>query len=112
VSVLLPALVVFLLLNLVAGLWRVSVGPSAADRMLSALLFGSTTVAVLLLLAEWQQVPALRVVALLFVMLAAIVSVAFVAVGGGAVGMGRDAGDGPGIGNGESVAQSRAERRR
>ncbi len=80
-STLLPALVVFLLLNLVAGLWRVSVGPSAADRMLSALLFGSTTVAVLVLLAEWQQVPALRVVALLFVMLAAIVSIAFVAVG-------------------------------
>jgi len=111
VSTLLPALVVFLLLNLIAGLWRVSVGPSAADRMLSALLFGSTTVAVLLLLAEWQQTPALRVVALLFVMLAAIVSIAFVAVGsvGGSAGGG--AGDDKG-GHGVSIAQSPVERNR
>ncbi len=79
-SVLLPAVVVFLLLNLVAGLWRVYTGPSAADRMLSALLFGSTTVAVLLVLAQWQQSPALRVAALLFVMLAAVTSIAFVAM--------------------------------
>ncbi|TVQ49169.1 MAG: pH regulation protein F [Gammaproteobacteria bacterium] len=84
-TVLLPAVVVFLLLNLVAGLWRVYTGPSAADRMLSALLFGSTTVAILLLLAQWQDSPALRVAALLFVMLAAITSIAFVAmVQGGA----------------------------
>lgn len=79
-SVLLPALLVFLLLNLAAGLWRVYLGPSAADRMLSALLFGATTVAALLILAEWQQQPALRVAALLFVMLAAVTSVAYVAI--------------------------------
>jgi multicomponent Na+:H+ antiporter subunit F len=79
-SLLLPAALVFLLLNLAAGLWRVYAGPSAADRMLSALLFGSTTVAALLVLAEWQQQPALRVAALLFVMLAAVTSVAYVAI--------------------------------
>ncbi len=69
--------VLFLLLNLVAGIWRVARGPTAADRMLAALLFGSTTVAVLLLMAEWMTMPALRSVALLFVMLAGIVTIAF-----------------------------------
>lgn len=77
---LLPLAILFLLLNLGAGLARVARGPSAADRMLAALLFGSTTVAVLLLLAEWMQLPALRDVALLFVLLAAIISVAFIAM--------------------------------
>ncbi len=74
----LPAVATFLLLNLALGLIRVGLGPTAADRMLSALLFGTTTVAVLLVLASWMQMPALRDVALLFVMLAAIISVAFV----------------------------------
>lgn len=68
----------FLALNLAAGLLRVYWGPTAADRMLAALLFGSTTVAMLLLLAEVLAMGALRDVALLFVMLAAIISVAFV----------------------------------
>lgn len=77
-STLLAALAVFLLLNLAAGLWRVWKGPTAADRMSAVLLFGSTTVALLLVLAELEAQPALRDVALLFVMLAAILSVAFV----------------------------------
>lgn len=77
---LLPALVLFLILNLLAGLWRIYQGPTAADRMLSALLFGSTTVAILLLLAEWQQMPALQIAALIFAMLAAVISLAFVAI--------------------------------
>jgi len=42
------ALALFLLLNLVAGMWRVLRGPTAADRMLAAQLFGTTSVAVLL----------------------------------------------------------------
>ena len=77
---LLPALVLFLIANLLAGLWRIYQGPTAADRMLSALLFGSTTVAILLLLAEWQQMPALQIAALIFAMLAAVISLAFVAI--------------------------------
>lgn len=75
---LLPLAVVFLLLNLGAGLVRVARGPTPADRMLASLLFGSTTVAVLLVLAEWMAIPALRDVGLLFVLLATILSVAFV----------------------------------
>ena len=82
-STVLPALLLFLLANLAAGLWRVYRGPTAADRMLSALLFGATTVAALLLLAEWQQAPALRIVALIFVMLAAVISIAYVAISQG-----------------------------
>ncbi|TXK65782.1 monovalent cation/H+ antiporter complex subunit F [Alkalisalibacterium limincola] len=77
-STFLAGLAVFLLLNLAAGLWRVWRGPSAADRMSAVLLFGSTTVALLLVLAELGGEPALRDVALVFVMLAAILSVAFV----------------------------------
>jgi len=84
VTVLLPALLLFLFGNLVAGLWRVHRGPTAADRMLSALLLGSTSVAAVLLLAEWQQQPALRVAALLVVMLAAVISIAYAAIAQGA----------------------------
>jgi multicomponent Na+:H+ antiporter subunit F len=69
--------VVFLLLNLVAGLWRVVRGPTAADRMLAGLLFGSTTVATLLIMAQWMGESALRTVALVFVLLATIVTLAF-----------------------------------
>jgi len=68
----------FLLLNLVIGLARVYRGPGAADRMLGALLFGSTTVAALLLLAHGGGHPALIKVALVFVMLAAMAAIAFV----------------------------------
>jgi multicomponent Na+:H+ antiporter subunit F len=68
----------FLLLNLAAGLWRVMRGPTAADRMLAAQLFGTTAVAVLLLLAEGMGQPALRDIALVFALLAAVAAVAFV----------------------------------
>lgn len=74
----LPAIAIFLLLNLLAGMLRVYRGPTLADRMLAVLLFSTTTVAVLLILAEWMNLPALRHVAMLFVMLASILSLAFV----------------------------------
>lgn len=68
----------FLLLNLLVGLARIYRGPSPADRLLAAQLFGTNTVAVLLLLAEAQALAALRDVALLFALLAVMLSVAFV----------------------------------
>jgi multicomponent Na+:H+ antiporter subunit F len=83
VNVLLPALLLFLFANLAAGLWRVHRGPTAADRMQSALLLGSTSVAAVLVMAEWQQVDWLRVAALLVVMLAAVISIAYAAVAQG-----------------------------
>ncbi len=68
----------FLLLTLVAGLWRVLRGPTAADRMLAAQLFGTTAVACVLLLAQAFDHPPLRDVALVFALLAALTAVAFV----------------------------------
>jgi multicomponent Na+:H+ antiporter subunit F len=72
------AIAMFLLLNLAAGLWRVMRGPTAADRMLAAQLFGTTAVAILLLLADAMNRTALRDVALVFALLAAVAAVAFV----------------------------------
>ncbi|MBL1293454.1 MAG: hypothetical protein COB61_006255 [Thiotrichales bacterium] len=72
------ALALFLLLNLGAGMWRVLRGPTAADRMLAAQLFGTTAVAILLLLAQANTNAALRDVALVFALLAAMTAVAFV----------------------------------
>ncbi|MBP2280791.1 multicomponent Na+:H+ antiporter subunit F [Psychrobacter sp. PL19] len=71
------ALALFLLLNLGAGMWRVLRGPTAADRMLAAQLFGTTAVAILLLLAEASSSAALRDVALVFALLATVTAVAF-----------------------------------
>jgi multicomponent Na+:H+ antiporter subunit F len=83
-AALLPFAILFLLLNLVAGTLRVLRGPRASDRMLAAQLFGTTTVAVLLMLGASTAQPALRDVALLFVLLATILSVAFVGLPRGA----------------------------
>jgi multicomponent Na+:H+ antiporter subunit F len=68
----------FLLLNVMAGLVRVARGPTPADRMLAAQLFGTTGVAILLLLADALALRAIRDVALVFALLAAVLAVAFV----------------------------------
>lgn len=71
-------LALFLLLNIVAGMGRVLRGPAPADRFLAILLFGTTGVAILLLLAEGMNQPQLRNVALVFALLAVLGTVAFV----------------------------------
>ncbi len=71
------ALALFLLLTLAAGLWRVRRGPTAADRMLAAQLFGTTSAAILLLLAEALGLHALRDVALVLALLAIVAVIAF-----------------------------------
>lgn len=68
-------LLVTLLLGLV-GIWR---GPAAVDRILAAQLFGTTGVALVLLLSQWQQLTSLRDVALVLALLAVLIVVAFVA---------------------------------
>lgn len=68
----------FLLINLVVGLFRVYRGPERADRMQGVLLFATTTVGAILLLAYGTEDPALVKVGLVFVMLAAIAAIAFV----------------------------------
>lgn len=71
------ALAVFLLANLLVALLRVVRGPTAADRLLAALLFGTTGVAVLLLLAGEGARDGLVDTALVFALLAAITGAAF-----------------------------------
>lgn len=70
-------LALFLLANLLATLVRVVRGPTAADRLLAALLFGTTGVTVLLLLAYAGGGDTLVDVALVFALLAAITGAAF-----------------------------------
>ncbi len=71
------ALALFLLLNLVVGLAAIARARGAPMRMLAAQLFGTTSVAILLLLAEALAVPAARDVALVFALLAAVAALAF-----------------------------------
>lgn len=72
------AIAFFLLLTIIIGLVRIFRGPTPADRMLAAQLFGTTGVAILLLLAEAEARPELRDLGLIYALLAAITSVAFV----------------------------------
>jgi multicomponent Na+:H+ antiporter subunit F len=71
-------LALFLLATLIAGLFRIARGPAPADRMLGIQFSGTTSVAVLLLLAEAAASDALRNVALVFVLLSLLVLIAFV----------------------------------
>lgn len=67
-----------LLLTILFGLIRVARGPSPADRMLAVQLFGTTGVAMMLLLAKGLDQPRLVEVALVFAVLAAIVLIGFI----------------------------------
>lgn len=67
-----------ILLSVFAGLIRVLKGPTAADRMLAAQLFGTGGVAILLILVHAMQMPSLVDVALVYALLAAITMVVFV----------------------------------
>ena len=71
-------LAMFLMLNLVAGMWRILRGPTTADLMLSAQLFGTIAVAMLLVLAEVSNQSSLHDVALIFALLSAVTAVAFI----------------------------------
>lgn len=77
-NVFLHGVALFLVLNVAAGLLRVVRGPTQGDRMVAAQLFGTSGTAVLLVLAQGMGLDALRDVALVFALLAVVVSVAFV----------------------------------
>lgn len=68
----------FLVLNVAAGLLRVVRGPTQADRMIAAQLFGTSGTAILLVLAQGMGQAALRDTALVLALLGVVVSVAFV----------------------------------
>lgn len=67
-----------LLASLIIGLVRVWLGPHEADRMLSAQLFGTTGVAILLVLAIATGQRALIDIAFVLALLAAVATIAFV----------------------------------
>ena len=67
-----------LLVSILGGLVRVVRGPTQADRMLAAQLFGTTAVAILLILSQLMAMPSLLDAALVFAVLAAVTLVAFV----------------------------------
>jgi multicomponent Na+:H+ antiporter subunit F len=66
-----------LLVSMAAGLVRVVIGPSPADRMMAAQLLGTSGIAILLLLSAALEVPALTDVGLIFALLAAVSVAAF-----------------------------------
>ncbi|MGM0553122.1 MAG: monovalent cation/H+ antiporter complex subunit F [Pseudomonadota bacterium] len=72
------ACTLFLLATILLGLIRVLRGPGSGDRMLAAQLFGTTGVAILLLLGTALGQSALTDVALVFALLAVVTAVAFV----------------------------------
>lgn len=78
----LDALMLFLVLNLVAALARIALGPSPADRLLTTQLFSTTAVALLLLQSQASGEGAWRDVGLVFALLAAVTGVAFVRMPG------------------------------
>lgn len=67
-----------LLLTMLLGLWRVIKGPALLDRLLAVQLFGTTGVAICLVLAQALGQPALRDVALVLAVLAAAAPAALV----------------------------------
>lgn len=71
-------LALFLLGNLVVALLAAARGPTAADRMLIALLFATTGVGIVVLLAYGDGPRELLDVALTLALLAAITGIAFV----------------------------------
>jgi len=77
-TLLLNSVAAFLLLTLLIALVRIWLGPDPADRMLASQLFGTTGVALMLVLAEAQAMPSLRDVALVLAMLSVLAIAGFV----------------------------------
>ena len=77
-TLVLNAVAAFLLLTLLVALMRIWKGPTPSDRMLASQLFGTTGVALLMVLAQAQGLPALRDVALILALLSVLAIVGFV----------------------------------
>lgn len=77
-TLILNGVAAFLLLTLLIALIRIWRGPAPADRMLASQLFGTTGVALLLVLAYAQSMPSLMDVALTLAVLSVLAIVAFV----------------------------------
>ena len=67
-----------LLLSIAAGMLRIFLGPTAADRMMAAQLFGTCGIAILLVLSKGMQNDALLDIALIFALLAVVATMTFI----------------------------------
>ncbi|VAX38207.1 Na(+) H(+) antiporter subunit F [hydrothermal vent metagenome] len=67
-----------ILLSTMVGLLRILLGPTRADRMLAAQLFGTASVAIFLLLGQAFKELFLYDMALVFAMLGAVAVITFV----------------------------------
>jgi multicomponent Na+:H+ antiporter subunit F len=67
-----------LLMTVIAGMVRIIAGPTEADRMMAAQLFGTSGLAILLVLARGMDLPELTDIALAFSLLAALATMTFV----------------------------------
>lgn len=67
-----------ILLTALAGVWRMTHAASIADRLLGLQMLSNTGIAFLLLLAQWQNNPVWRDVALVLALLAAVITMALV----------------------------------
>jgi multicomponent Na+:H+ antiporter subunit F len=74
----LEILATVIMITVALGIYRIERGPTGTDRMLSAMLFGTSGVALTLVLAEITGIHGLRDMALTFALLGALTSVAFV----------------------------------
>lgn len=74
----LTAASIIVLVTIVIGFVRVLLGPSKADRMIAAQLFGTAGVAWILLFAYATGKPGLSDVAMVLAILAAVTAIAFV----------------------------------
>lgn len=72
--------IIFLLLNIALGLIRVWRGPTVADRLLTTQLFGTTGMAILLVLAGHLEQPTFLNVAITFNVLAILLVIGLVIV--------------------------------
>ena len=72
------AVALFLLLTIIAGMFRIISGPTVADRMMVAQLFGTSGLAILLVLAWGMEMPELIDIALAFSLLATLATMTFV----------------------------------
>jgi multicomponent Na+:H+ antiporter subunit F len=75
-------LVITVAMSAGAGIVRVYRGPTPADRMLAALLSGTSGVAILLMVSPALVLPAATDIALVFVVLSVIAAMAFVKLWG------------------------------
>ena len=77
-NAILAAVALILLITLLGGMWRVVVGPTAADRLVAVQVLGTLGIGILLLIARLSGEPAVRDAALLIALLSLVATMTFV----------------------------------